>query len=222
MRGKRGQEVVLRELFSFALGVIIMFLIIVMFNLILAPQIKEFSVNEQAYSMIYHFNSIFENAHESITNLNTDSLALSYELPSDVGGQSYRVFVDAGELCVRTRGDVAILRCTPLNTHATVAGSYLSGTDLSLIVSEQNGEIKVNFNNVAVKYEAYIYYPSCGSLPVVNLNNSATYSADDSFICSCNTKVLENQLYNPSFDEGLNYWYIYTSHPSHLYSFNSS
>ena len=57
---RRAQTIVLRELFSFAMGVMVMLGIVSIFNSAITPELQEYSLNEQTYSLLYHVNSLFE------------------------------------------------------------------------------------------------------------------------------------------------------------------
>ena len=149
---RKGQVVVLRELFSFAIGVVVMLSVVTIFNTSVSPQLKEYSVNEQSYSMLYHFHSLFE---KSLTLARTDdgaAISIQETLPNEIAEQSYRIYVSNSELCIRTKGDVSIIRCINTTVPAVISGNFLSGSELMLNSSVTESGMSISFGNYIPSY----------------------------------------------------------------------
>lgn len=146
---RKGQVVVLRELFSFAMGVVVLLGIITIFNTNITPELEEYSVNEQAYSMLFHVYSLMENSMQLARSSINSTVVMLDELPLQLSNQPYRIYPsNDNQLCIRTRGDVILNPCINMTLPATINGNYLSGTFIQINATLKGSELYLNFSNL--------------------------------------------------------------------------
>jgi len=150
---RQGQVVVLRELFSFIMGIFLLLSIVLLFNDEVAPGIKKMTVNEKVYSMIFHVNSLLEKTKTLARDINNAEIYFQREMPDKLSGQTYRVYTNSNQLCVRTSGDVILNRCVNMTINAS--GNYLSGTDIFFNATFKGNDVMLAFDNVLA------YAPVC-------------------------------------------------------------
>jgi hypothetical protein len=145
MRG--GQVVVLRELFAFSLGIMVMFGVVFIFNSIVSPELEKFSLNEQAYSMLFHVNSLLEKASFLARSLADSSLVLTEDLPDELADHSYTVSAFDNQLCIQTRGVTVLVNCINITLDAEISGDYKSGNEMVIDSSFINDTLVITFDN---------------------------------------------------------------------------
>ncbi len=140
----RGQAVVIRELFAFAIGVAVMIAIVSLFNNTILPKIRDFSINEEAYLALFHVHSLIERTSTILRDGGSDEVIIKVQMPDKISDQHYRIFVDGDDLCLKTSGKVILKRCINLVLDTSVSGNFLSGTEMKLDVTKDSA----TFDNV--------------------------------------------------------------------------
>lgn len=125
----KSQSVILRELFAFAMGVLLMTVISSIFFTDVSTGIGDYSLNEQAGSLLFHVNSLIEKAFSlTQSTLNTSTIIIA-DMPSSLVKQPYSLTVTGNELCLSTKG---LSDCINLTVSASVNGSFSSSHDLMI------------------------------------------------------------------------------------------
>ena len=137
---RKSMMVVLREVFAFTFGVLVLVTVTSMFNTTMIPEIKKFSYNEQLQGIISQINSMIVRVDYQMRSGVNSTFTIIGGMPSRIDRNSYRVFVDGNRLCARSTGDVVMTRCLNYSTNSVLTGNYLSGTEI-LIVGDNNPSI---------------------------------------------------------------------------------
>ena len=148
MRG--GQVVVLRELFAFAIGIMVMLGVIYIFDSIISPELSRFSLNEQAYSILFHVNSLLEKSSFLSRSLADASLSIVERMPDNIADHTYSVYAFGNELCIKTRGVTVMVNCINTTLDADISGDYSSGNDLIINASFINDSLVLVFESYVV------------------------------------------------------------------------
>jgi len=181
---RRGQIVVLRELFTFVMGIIIMLSVLYIFNSVILPEISEYSVNEQAYAVLFHVNSLLTRVETMTRSVNGALVSLHQDMPETINNNNYRVYNNSNQLCIRTSGDRVLSHCVNMSVDASVSGNYLSGTELMINSSFDNGQVLIDFDNV-VEYVTVCTDAGC--------DDSNPCTSDSCIGISCFYSVLSGQ-----------------------------
>jgi hypothetical protein len=143
---RKGQTVVLREIFTFAFGLALMVTISTIFADIIAPQVSKMSVDAQLRSVFTHINALITET-DSLLEDTTTSASISNQLPSMLGRTQFRAYTNANELCVKTFGQYVLKLCGELRLNTSITGNYLSGTDILLNGFKNSSGRFIDFRN---------------------------------------------------------------------------
>ncbi|MFA5406846.1 MAG: hypothetical protein WC307_05835 [Candidatus Nanoarchaeia archaeon] len=148
MDNRRGQVVVLRELFAFVMGTLIMITVVIMFNSIMLPELEDYSVNEQTYSVLFHVHSLLEKVNTLTHESSNTIVSLQQEMPDSINDNTYRIYTEANQLCIRTKGGQVFSHCVNMSVAASINGNFLSGTDIIINSSLVDSSVLIDFDNV--------------------------------------------------------------------------
>jgi len=130
MMNKKGLLVVLREIFAFTFGILILITITSMYNTVITPNIRLYSYNEQLLGIVEHINSILTRVDNCIKDGINTTFIVKEDMPSKVGTSPYRVYIQDSQICAKTTGDIIVTRCISYTTSSMVTGGYFGGTAL--------------------------------------------------------------------------------------------
>ncbi|MBD3312677.1 hypothetical protein GF352_04465 [archaeon] len=148
----------MRELFAFAFGVIIMIAVVTIFSSSVSPELEEYSVNEQSYSLLFHIHSLFQRTVKLARETTNTSVVVYGKMPAQLADNDYRLYIEDSQLCLITRGDTVIDNCINITLAGNYSGNFLSGTDLIINGSLVNDTAEVIFDNYAPTYEPAVFY----------------------------------------------------------------
>lgn len=144
---RKAQIVVLREIFTFALGLAVMITIAGFFAVTIAPEISEMSVQSQLESLTTHVSSLIGQTESVLINGFNTSLTFFAELPSFLGTSEYRVYIDNNSLCARTTSQFVLRNCLKIISNSTLSGNYLSGSELEINAFKNDSGSFISFKN---------------------------------------------------------------------------
>lgn len=144
---RKGQMVVLRELFAFSLGLAVMITTSSMFATIISPEISRMSVETQLSSALAHINSVITQTESLLINGFNTSLTVYAELPGMLGTTQFRAFTENGMICAKTFGQFVFKKCAENRLESNISGNYLSGSELKIDGFKNSTGTYISFSN---------------------------------------------------------------------------
>ena len=147
MMGRKTQLYAIREVFQFAMGIVLLASVVFLFYHRIIPTVREFALTLEANninSQVAYLLSKSENLlNRSIWE---GSINMTYPMPSDLSGNDYSIYFSSGKICTIVHG-IAVCKCKDYGTDASLSGYFNSGGDLKLNLTKSNGLISVVMSN---------------------------------------------------------------------------
>ncbi|VVB74149.1 Uncharacterised protein [Candidatus Tiddalikarchaeum anstoanum] len=136
MTNRKTQIFAVREVLQFAMGVLLLISVIVLFNSI-KPIVENFSLQKQADNVNSHVNYILSSVEDAGELITEGSIESEYDLPEKIGGYEYRIYFNESSVCTLIRGVKDISTCLDYTiTQSSVDGFFTSGGKLQILLNK--------------------------------------------------------------------------------------
>lgn len=128
---RKSQIFAVREIFQFAIGVVLLISIISLFNTTVTPIVENYALEKEVNNINSHIYYIIQSIIDSGNELITGDISTVFEMPNSLGDYAYRVYFNNSKICTLIE-DKGITDCFETNNSVTMTGVFLSGGDLQV------------------------------------------------------------------------------------------
>lgn len=147
---KKGQNIILKEVFVFVIGIILAASIGAIFSDLISPEIRDFTIDKKMDQFLNHVDFVTTRVYIETVEIG-DEINITYRLslPDELSGSKYTMTVEGRDICIRiaATGDKKC-RQSSLPEGVKFSGDAFSGVSVQINAYKSDSETSITLSNI--------------------------------------------------------------------------